>query len=100
MRRVGRKRENVARLEDVAVVWLDSDGSMLPSRGVINPPPSTAIGIINSRGLFLMGCDEPVIVAWDIFVVVVSDSESLVDWRDKEPDLKELINNQQFNLKF
>lgn len=36
-----------------------------------------------------MGCDEPVMVDCDILVVVVSDSESLVDWRDKEPDLKE-----------
>lgn len=61
--RVGRKRENVDRLDVVAEVWLDSDGSILPSRGVMNPPPSTAIGIINSLGLFLMGCEEPVIVA-------------------------------------
>lgn len=61
---------------------------MLPSRGVIKPPPSTAMGIMNSRGLFLMGCEEPVIVDCDILAVeVVSDSESLVDWRDREPDL-------------
>lgn len=80
MRRVGRRRLNVDLLEVlVAAVWPESDGSMLPSRGVIKPPPSTAMGIINSRGLFLMGCDEPVMVDCDILVVVVSDSESLVD---------------------
>lgn len=75
IRRVGRKRVNVERLDVVAL----SEGSMLPSRGVINPPPSTAMGIMNSRGLFLIGCDEPVIVDCDMFVVVVSDSESFVD---------------------
>lgn len=74
-------------LEDT--LWLESEGSELPSRGVMYPPPSTAIGIMNSRGLFLMGCDD-----WDtlalalalvvVVVVVVSDSESLVDWRDNE----------------
>lgn len=86
MRRVGRSLLKVERLE---AVWLDSDGSMLPSRGVMKPPPSIAIGIMNSRGLFLIGWDEPVTVDCDIFaVVVVSDSESLVDCRDSEPDLK------------
>ena len=84
MRRVGRKRLNVDLLE---AVWLDSEGSMLPSRGVIKPPPSTAMGMMNSRGLFLMGWDEPVKVDWDMFVVVDSVSESLVDWRDRVPDL-------------
>lgn len=39
---------------DVALL-LDSDGSRLPARGVTYPPPSTAIGIMNSRGLFLIG---------------------------------------------
>lgn len=63
------------------------DGSNEPALGVMNPPPSTAIGIINSRGLFLIGWDEfdvcnadacvPIVV---VDAVCVSDvSESLVD---------------------
>lgn len=72
---------------DVVVV-LDSDGSKLLARGVTNPPPSTAIGIINSRGLFLMGMVAPLLAIllllgrggiwlWD---AVGSESfESLVD---------------------
>lgn len=76
------------RLNDVPVLLFDSEGSRLPARGVTNPPPSTAIGIMNSRGLFLIGCDE-LDVAFDcgpivaVDAVCVSDvSESLVDWRD------------------
>lgn len=52
---------------------------MLRSRGVIKPPPSTAMGMINSRGLFLMGCEVPVTVDCDRLVPVVSVSESAVD---------------------
>lgn len=86
MRCDGRIRLKVVRLD--AVVWLDSDGSMLRSRGVIKPPPSTAMGMINSRGLFLMGCEVPVTVDCDRLVPVVSVSESAVDWRDSEPELQ------------
>lgn len=86
MRCDGRMRLKVVRLD--AVVWLDSDGSMLRSRGVIKPPPSTAMGMINSRGLFLMGCEVPVTVDCDRLVPVVSVSESAVDWRDSEPELQ------------
>lgn len=55
MRREGRIRLSVDRPDVVDVVWLDSDGSILPSRGVMMPPPSIAIGIMNSLGLFLIG---------------------------------------------
>lgn len=78
------------------VVVLDSDGSRLLARGVTNPPPSTAIGIMNSRGLFLMGMVAPLldtlpgsggIWLWD---AVVSESfDSLVDWREREPRVDE-----------
>jgi len=90
MRREGRRRVNVERL---LVVWLDSDGSTLRSRGVMKPPPSTAIGMINSRGLFLMGCEVLVMVACDMFVAVVvpSDSDSTVDCRDSEPELQKVM---------
>lgn len=79
------------RLNAVLVVLLfDSDGSRLPARGVTNPPPSTAMGIMYSRGLFFIGCDEfdvcnddgcvPIVV---VDAICVSDvSESLVDCRD------------------
>lgn len=75
------------------VVDADSDGSKLPARGVKKPPPSTAIGIINSRGLFLIGCDElvPPIVELEPPIEgdrIVSVSDSLVDWRDNDPVLK------------
>lgn len=76
------------RLNAVLVLLLDSDGSKLPARGVTNPPPSTAIGIMNSRGLFLIGCDEFDVCRLDWAPIVVVDavsdvvSESFVDWRD------------------
>lgn len=75
-------------------LWLESECSELPSRGVIYPPPSTAMGIMNSRGLFLIGCDLAIlcVIDWETFVVfpvvVESDSESLVDWHDNDSDLK------------
>lgn len=37
------------------------------------------MGMINSRGLFLMGCEVPVTVDCDRLVPVVSVSESAVD---------------------
>lgn len=72
------------------VLSVEFDGSRLPARGVMKPPPSTAIGMMNSRGLFLIGCDELDVCSWDgcvgtvaVDVVCVSDvSDSLVDWRD------------------
>jgi len=65
------------------------------------PPPSTDIGIINSLGLFLMGCDIPPDDTFDCdIVIVVSVSESLVDCRDKLPALLEtIIFNFNKNLK-
>lgn len=57
MRRGRPKR--LLNVELLAVVWFDSDGSRLPARGVTKPPPSTAIGMINSRGLFLIGWVPP-----------------------------------------
>lgn len=65
---------------------LDSDGSRLPALGVTKPPPSTAIGIINSLGLFLIGCALLDVTDW--VCDVISVSESFVDWRDREPDLR------------
>lgn len=82
------------KLTDVAVllnVDAESDGSRLPARGVINPPPSILIGIMNSRGLFLIGWFAPPLTLIVLFValvpvvVAVSVSESLVDWRDNDP---------------
>lgn len=64
------------------VVVLDSDGSRLLARGCINPPPSTAMGIMNSRGLFLMGIVDPLVGSGGIWLwdAVVSESfDSLVD---------------------
>lgn len=74
----------------LVVLLLDSDGSRLPDRGVTKPPPSTAMGIIYSRGLFLIGCDEfdicsdfSCVSTGVVDAVCVSDiSESLVDCRD------------------
>ena len=51
----------LGRLPEVKVVALllnvdaDSEGSKLPALGVMSPPPSILIGMINSRGLFLIG---------------------------------------------
>lgn len=58
------------RLNAVLVLLFDSDGSSDPARGVTKPPPSTAIGMMYSRGLFLMGCDE-LDVCSDVPIVVV-----------------------------
>lgn len=46
----------------VLFVVLDSEGSRLLARGVTKPPPSTEIGIINSRGLFLIGMIAPLLL--------------------------------------
>lgn len=58
---------------------------------------------MNSRGLFLMGCEVPwlVTVACDMFVAVVvpSDSDSTVDWRDSEPELRKGQRKQQVYYK-
>lgn len=81
-------------LAEVAVVAVllnvdaESDGSKLPARGVIKPPPSILIGMMNSLGLFLIGWFAPptLIVLCVAFVVVVavSVSESFVDCRDND----------------
>lgn len=67
-------------------VVVDSDCSMLFALGVTIPPPSTEIGMINSRGDFLIGClslFDDVTVDEDCTndcVGVISDSlDSLVD---------------------
>lgn len=78
------------KLFDVVVV-LDSDGSRLLARGVTKPPPSTAIGMMNSLGLFLIGIVVPLTLVpgedgfWLCESVVSESLDSLVDWRDKEP---------------
>lgn len=78
----------------VVLVALDSDGSRLLDRGVTKPPPSTAIGIINSRGLFLIGMVVPLLLTdalpgnegiWLCDAVVSESFDSLVDCRDSEP---------------
>lgn len=75
----------------------DSDGSRLLARGVTIPPPSTAIGMMYSRGLFLIGIVVlPLVLTVpdirpDAFVdigpceSVLSESfDSFVDWRDSD----------------
>lgn len=77
----------VAVLAVLLNVDAESEGSKLPARGVIKPPPSILIGIMNSRGLFLIGwlpLPLTLIVLCVAFVVVVSVSESLVDCRDND----------------
>lgn len=78
----------------VVFVVLDSDGSRLLARGVTKPPPSTEIGIINSRGLFLMGMVAPLLLTdtlpdndgiWLCDIVVSESFDSLVDWRESDP---------------
>lgn len=67
-------------------VVVDSDGSMLLGFGVSTPPPSIEIGIMNSRGDFLIGClSDPTVEVdcpSDCWVVVSESFDSAVDWRE------------------
>lgn len=78
-------RLNRRLLKLLLAVVVVSDGSMLGSRGVTTPTPSTAIGIINSRGLFLIGCCVTVLaLVFNVCDIVVSESyDSVVDCRDR-----------------
>lgn len=85
---LGRLLELVVAVAVLLKVDAESDGSKLPARGVINPPPSILMGIINSRGLFFIGwlpLPLTLIVLCVAFVeVAVSVSESFVDCRDRD----------------
>lgn len=80
--RRGRPNRLNAELGMDAALFDSDGGSRLPALGVTKPPPSTAIGMINSRGLFLIGAELLLTAAVDdscVGVVHVSGSDSIVD---------------------